>query len=45
VREVAAQVGSDCPLFLHDGPVIMRGRGERIEPLEGVASGWPPKNA
>lgn len=30
---VAAQVGSDCALFLAGGPVIMRGRGERIEPL------------
>jgi len=30
---VAAQVGSDCPLFLHDGPVIMRGRGERVTAL------------
>lgn len=29
----AAEVGSDCPLFLHDGPVVMRGRGERVEPL------------
>jgi 4-diphosphocytidyl-2-C-methyl-D-erythritol kinase len=30
---VAAEVGSDCALFLHNGPVIMRGRGEHIEPL------------
>lgn len=30
---VAATLGSDCPLFLADGPVIMRGRGERLEPL------------
>ncbi|MBS0664044.1 MAG: 4-(cytidine 5'-diphospho)-2-C-methyl-D-erythritol kinase [Verrucomicrobia bacterium] len=30
---VAARVGSDCPLFLAGGPVVMRGRGERIEPL------------
>lgn len=30
---LAAQLGSDCPLFLHEGPVVMRGRGERIEPL------------
>jgi 4-diphosphocytidyl-2-C-methyl-D-erythritol kinase len=30
---VAAQVGSDCALFLAGGPVIMRGRGERIEAL------------
>ena len=30
---VAVQIGSDCPLFLHDGPVVMRGRGERIAAL------------
>lgn len=30
---VAARVGSDCALFLEGGPVIMRGRGELIEPL------------
>jgi 4-diphosphocytidyl-2-C-methyl-D-erythritol kinase len=30
---VAASVGSDCPLFLAKGPVVMRGRGERIDPL------------
>jgi 4-diphosphocytidyl-2-C-methyl-D-erythritol kinase len=26
-------LGSDCPLFLHDGPVVIRGRGERVDPL------------
>jgi 4-diphosphocytidyl-2-C-methyl-D-erythritol kinase len=30
---IAAEVGSDCALFLHNRPVIMRGRGELIEPL------------
>jgi 4-diphosphocytidyl-2-C-methyl-D-erythritol kinase len=35
---IAATLGSDCPLFLHDGPVIMRGRGERIEPLRESAA-------
>jgi 4-diphosphocytidyl-2-C-methyl-D-erythritol kinase len=30
---LAAGIGSDCPLFLAGGPVIMRGRGERIESL------------
>ncbi len=36
--QVAAQVGSDCPLFLHEGPVVMRGRGELIGNLpSGVA--------
>lgn len=31
LSEAAAEVGSDCPLFLHPGPVVMRGRGERVE--------------
>lgn len=30
---IAAQLGSDCALFLHGGPVVMRGRGERVELL------------
>jgi len=33
---VAAEVGSDCPFFIRREPAVMRGRGERIEPL-GVA--------
>lgn len=31
---VAARVGSDCPLFLAGAPVILRGRGERVEVLK-----------
>lgn len=31
---VAATVGSDCPLFLADAPVVMRGRGELVEVLQ-----------
>jgi 4-diphosphocytidyl-2-C-methyl-D-erythritol kinase len=30
---VASSVGSDCALFLAKGPVVMRGRGERVEAL------------
>jgi len=30
---VAATLGSDCVLFLRQTPVVMRGRGERIESL------------
>jgi 4-diphosphocytidyl-2-C-methyl-D-erythritol kinase len=30
---VASKVGSDCALFLTGAPVVMRGRGERTEPL------------
>jgi 4-diphosphocytidyl-2-C-methyl-D-erythritol kinase len=33
LKALAAGLGSDCALFLHDGPVIMRGRGERLESL------------
>lgn len=35
---LAAQLGSDCPLFLQGGPVVMRGRGERIEALPPAAA-------
>ena len=30
---LAAELGSDCPLFLSGGPVVMRGRGERVGSL------------
>jgi 4-diphosphocytidyl-2-C-methyl-D-erythritol kinase len=35
---IAAKLGSDCALFLHGAPVIMRGRGERLEPLTAMAA-------
>ena len=37
LSSVAAQVGSDCPLFLYEGAVVMRGRGEVIESLPSSA--------
>jgi 4-diphosphocytidyl-2-C-methyl-D-erythritol kinase len=33
LADIAASLGSDCPLFLHESPVLMRGRGEEIEVL------------
>jgi 4-diphosphocytidyl-2-C-methyl-D-erythritol kinase len=33
LARVASGVGSDCALFLANSPVVMRGRGERVEPL------------
>lgn len=33
LRELAAEIGSDVSLFLAGAPVIMRGRGEKIETL------------
>ena len=34
---LAAELGSDCPLFLHEGAVVMRGRGERVASLPETA--------
>lgn len=36
--EVAAGLGSDCVLFLENAPVVMRGRGERVEVLPAAAA-------
>jgi 4-diphosphocytidyl-2-C-methyl-D-erythritol kinase len=33
---LGAELGSDVPLFLAQGPAVCRGRGERVEPLLGV---------
>jgi 4-diphosphocytidyl-2-C-methyl-D-erythritol kinase len=35
---LASELGSDCPLFLRNAPVIMRGRGERVELLADVVA-------
>lgn len=35
---IAAQLGSDCPLFLAGAPLVMRGRGERVELLSPAAA-------
>lgn len=39
MEAVAAKLGSDCPLFLRAGPVVLRGRGERVEVLAAGAAG------
>jgi 4-diphosphocytidyl-2-C-methyl-D-erythritol kinase len=36
--EIAGRLGSDCALFLANAPVVMRGRGERVEPLPAGAA-------
>jgi 4-diphosphocytidyl-2-C-methyl-D-erythritol kinase len=38
LAELAVQLGSDCPLFLAGGAVVMRGRGERVEKLPAGAT-------
>jgi len=37
LEAVAATLGSDCALFLRNAPVIIRGRGERVELLPAAA--------
>jgi 4-diphosphocytidyl-2-C-methyl-D-erythritol kinase len=37
LEEMAAALGSDCPLFLAQAPVVMRGRGERLERIPAKA--------
>ena len=40
LEEIAAEIGSDCPLFLTGTPVVMRGRGELVYPLFGDAQDY-----
>ena len=39
--ELAARLGSDVPFFLVDGPAMVTGRGEVVDPLPGLR-GSPP---
>ncbi len=39
IHALAEKIGSDCPMFLHQGPSILRGRGERVEALENDSLG------
>ena len=34
LEELAATLGSDCPLFIHNVPMLASGRGERLEKRE-----------
>ncbi|MBI5426209.1 MAG: 4-(cytidine 5'-diphospho)-2-C-methyl-D-erythritol kinase [Opitutae bacterium] len=38
LEAMAARLGSDCVLFLRSAPVVMRGRGERVESLPASAA-------
>ena len=40
LENLAAEMGSDCPLFLTGTPVVMRGRGELVYPLFGDAADY-----
>jgi 4-diphosphocytidyl-2-C-methyl-D-erythritol kinase len=40
VWEAAVAVGSDVPALLHGGPVVVRGRGELVSPVELPSMWW-----
>lgn len=41
LQALGARIGSDVPLFIEDAPaVVIRGRGERVEPLSISPRGW-----
>jgi len=45
LAEIAVALGSDCALFLKNAPVIMRGRGEKVEALAAAGLGTDPASA
>jgi 4-diphosphocytidyl-2-C-methyl-D-erythritol kinase len=36
IAQLGSRIGSDVPLFFAPGAAICRGRGERVEPVEGI---------
>jgi 4-diphosphocytidyl-2-C-methyl-D-erythritol kinase len=36
LQALAAELGSDVPFFLTRGPAVCRGRGEHVEPVDGI---------
>jgi 4-diphosphocytidyl-2-C-methyl-D-erythritol kinase len=40
LQRLAAELGSDVPLFLADGPIVMTGRGEQIRRVTLCWDGW-----
>ena len=38
LQEIAAEIGSDVPFFLHGGTAIGTGRGEVIDPIDDIAA-------
>ncbi len=34
LANIALQLGSDCPFFLHDRPMLAKGRGELLSPIQ-----------
>ena len=39
MKELAAEIGSDCPFFIENEPAFVQGRGEKITPVDVNLSG------
>jgi 4-diphosphocytidyl-2-C-methyl-D-erythritol kinase len=39
-HQAASRIGSDVPFFLQEGPALVSGRGDRMEPVGTDLSGW-----
>lgn len=37
---IAAEMGSDCPIFFYDVPTLSKGKGEQIQPLPPTPTLW-----
>jgi 4-diphosphocytidyl-2-C-methyl-D-erythritol kinase len=44
LKSIAENLGSDCPLFLYDGPCWISGRGEKISPIASIKQGCLGRN-
>jgi len=40
MTDYAAQLGADCPFFIHSKPCYAEGIGERLEPIDISLKGW-----
>ena len=40
LQDYALQLGSDCPFFLENKPVLASGRGEKMQPISLPLKGW-----
>lgn len=40
LEDLAARLGSDCPFFIHDEPMYVTGRGEKMKPVKIDLKGW-----
>jgi 4-diphosphocytidyl-2-C-methyl-D-erythritol kinase len=38
--DIAAQLGSDIPFFIHQGMALVKGRGEKVTPLPALPPAW-----